>query len=301
MIEDTAARSRQHVATGRPVIAARRGETVDETRSGSSAFENARRCWDPHVRALLAFESGDENASITVLDDLGDVESYPAAWFFRSEEELPALEVRALELCRGGVLDVGAGAGCHSLVLQQRGHSVCAVEILPEMIELLRRRDVRDARTGSVFHPPAGRWDTVLMLMNGWGLPGTLAGLERFLFDVDRLVAPGGQIIADSTDMRHLASDTSTHGDTRPPLREDGRYVGEIQFQLEFAGRRGDPFSQLYVDPDTLTALARQAGWKVEIVERGEHGHFLSRLRRSGEGTPADVPSGTWTRRERTR
>jgi SAM-dependent methyltransferase len=250
-----------------------------------------RTCWEPHARALLAFEQGDTDASILVVDDLGDSDSLPASWFFRDEHDLPPLERRALDFCRGRVLDLGAGAGCHTLALQKRGHPVCAVEILPELVELLRRRGVSDARAGSVFGAPAGPWDTVLMLMNGWGLPETLAGLDRFLTGVGRLVSPGGRIVADSTDMRRFAAGWRMEGETRLAIREDGRYVGEIQFQLEFAGRRGDPFSQLYVDPDTLSAMAGPAGWEVEIVDRGDNGAFLSVLRRSGGRERSGVPS----------
>ncbi|MBT8479844.1 MAG: methyltransferase domain-containing protein [Gemmatimonadetes bacterium] len=250
-----------------------------------------RACWEPHARALLAFAAGQADAQLLVVDDLGDSDVLPAQWFFRGVEAFPALERLALDLCEGRVLDLGAGAGCHSLVLQERGHPVCAVEILPELVDLLRRRGIRDARGGSVFQPPAGRWDTLLMLMNGWGLPETLAGLERFLGEADRLVTPGGRIIADSTDMRRFAAGWRSEAGTRLALREDGRYVGEIQFQLEFAGGRGAPFSQLYVDPDTLSAVAERAGWNVEIAARGENGAFLSVLHRSGEGAPSGLPS----------
>ena len=250
-----------------------------------------RACWEPHALALLAFERGERDASILVVDDLGDTDALPASWFFRGEEEFPSLERQALDLCVGKVLDLGAGAGCHALVLQERGQPVCAVEILPELVDLLHRREVADARVGSVFAPPVGQWDTVLMLMNGWGLPETLSGLERFFAVADRLVAPGGRIVADSTDMRPFATGWRSEGGTRLALREDGRYVGEIQFQLEFAGRRGDPFSQLYVDPDTLSVIAGRAGWNVEIVGRGESGAFLSVLRRSGGQVESGVPS----------
>jgi SAM-dependent methyltransferase len=261
-----------------------------EGQPGHEPTASVRACWEPHALALLAFERGQRDASILVIDDLGDTDVLPARWFFRDEEAFPALERRALDLCVGRVLDLGAGAGCHALVLQEREHPVCAVEILPELVDLLHRRDVADARTGSVFAPPAGQWDTVLMLMNGWGLPETLSGLARFLEGVDHVVAPGGRIIADSTDMRRFASGWRSEGGIQLALREDGRYVGEIQFQLEFAGRRGDPFSQLYVDPDTLSALAERAGWSVEIVDRGENGAFLSVLRRSGGQVQSSVP-----------
>ena len=255
------------------------------------AMAGVRACWEPHALALLSFERGQRDASILVVDDLGDTDALPARWFFRGEEEFPSLERLALDMCVGGVLDLGAGAGCHALVLQERGHPVCAVELLPELVDLLHRREVTDARTGSVFAPPPGQWDTVLMLMNGWGLPETLAGLERFFTVVDRLVAPGGRIIADSTDMRRFATGWRSEGGMRLALREDGRYVGEVQFQLEFGGLRGDPFSQLFVDPDTLSVIAGRAGWNVEIVGRGENGAFLSILSRSGGQVESGVPS----------
>lgn len=262
-----------------------------DTGPAYEATSEVRACWAPHAAALLAYDRGETEASIVVVDDLGDTDALSAAHFFRSESDLPPVEREALALCEGRVLDFGAGAGCHALVLQERGHSVCAVEILPELVELLSRRGVLDARPGSVFHPPAGRWDTVLMLMNGWGLPETLAGLERFLVSAERLIAPDGQMIADSTDVRRFAADWRVENGHRFALRDDGRYVGEIQFQLEYDGRRGDPFTQLYVDPDTLRVLGARTGWEVEIVASGQNGEYLSRLRRSGEHGAVGLPS----------
>jgi SAM-dependent methyltransferase len=225
----------------------------------------------------LAYESGDTAAEIQVTDDLGDTDALPVAYFFRTEDELPPMERRALALCRGRVLDLGAGAGAHALTLQARGLDVTAVEILPELVDLMTRRGVRDGRPGSVFHPPEGRWDTILMLMNGLGLPETLAGLERFLTGAEELLEPGGQILADSTDMRPFATGRDPGG-TDLPIRDDGRYVGEIQFQLTYGDRVGEPFSQLYVDPDTLSAVAARYGWRTEIVDTGAHGGYLARL-----------------------
>lgn len=242
----------------------------------------AKERWDPYLQGLLAFEAGDERATITVIDDMGDVDALPAARLFRSEAEMPGLERIALDLCRGRVLDLGAGAGSHALALQARGHPVTAVEVLPELVDLLQRRGVEDAREGSLFDPFDGEWDTVLMLMNGWGLTGTLPGLERFLAGAERLLAPGGVIVADSTDMRPWAVETPGAEADVQACRDDGRYVGEVQFQLQFDGRRGHPFSFLYVDPETLEAVAGRTGWRVDIAGRGANGAYLSVLGRSG-------------------
>jgi SAM-dependent methyltransferase len=123
----------------------------------------------------------------------------------------------------------------------------------------------------------AGAFDTVLMMMNGIGLAETLSGLQRFFREAGRLLRPGGQIIADSTDVRvRMDPEAARTGILRRP---DGRYIGELHFQLEFEGRKGDPFRQLYVDSQTLGRYARRAGWSCEIVlPPDEYGHYLARL-----------------------
>lgn len=228
--------------------------------------------WVLHGRSLWDYFSGDTGAVITVHSDLGEHDEEPVAGWFRTPGTSWAPERTALELCRGRVLDVGAGTGLHSLVLQERGLSVCAIDFVPEAVEIMRRRGVRDARHAELFSfEPAAPFDTVLMFANGVGLCETLAGLDRFLRWAPRLLTPGGQILMDSTDVRGQAGRT---------WREDGRYIGEIEFQLEYRGEMGAPFLQLYVDSDTLTEHARPAGWSVSIVAR-EGQSYLAQLVRT--------------------
>jgi SAM-dependent methyltransferase len=232
--------------------------------------------WQPHEAAMLAFHRGDQGATIVVYDDF-ERDEVPVSYFFRGPEQFPPVEQIALQLCRGRVLDVGAGSGCHSLALQERGIEVTAIEVLPGLVDILRERGVRDARMASWQNLEAEPFDTVLLLMNGLGLAETLIGLRRFLGEIRRLLRPGGQILADSTDVRSRMDPAAGRGGT--VMRSDGRYIGELHLQLEFQGRKGDPFPQLYVDPETLTRYAEGEGWSCEIVSpRDKYGNYLARL-----------------------
>jgi SAM-dependent methyltransferase len=233
--------------------------------------------WRPYEAAMCAYHRGQHDVTIVVYDDYERDEA-PLSYFFREPEQFPPLERMALEHCRGRTLDVGAGSGCHSLELQRWGLPVTAIEVSPALVNILRQRGVRDARQATWMDLEIDEpFDTVLMMMNGLGLAETLAGLDGFFRDARRLVKPDGQVLADSTDVRvRMDPDAARTGRLRRP---DGRYIGELHFQLEFEGRKGPPFGQLYVDPETLHRRALASGWGCEILrEPDEYGHYLVRL-----------------------
>lgn len=232
--------------------------------------------WQPHAAAMEAYFRGKHDAVLVVYDDF-ERDEVPVSYFFRGPAQFPPLEQLALELCRGRVLDVGAGSGCHSLALQERGFEVTAIEILPPLVRVLKERGVRDVREATWMDVEAEPFDTVFMMMNGLGLTETLAGLRRFFSEARRLVRRGGQVLADSTDVRARLDVEA--GRTGALERPDGRYVGELHFQIEYEGRKGDPFPQLYVDANTLIRCAREEDWRCDIVrEPDEYGHYLARL-----------------------
>jgi len=226
--------------------------------------------WAPHGAALRDFLAGDLDAEVIVRAEDGEEERTPARVFFREPGEFSALDEAALDLCRGRVLDVGAGAGCHSLVLQARGLSVTALDVSPAAVEVMRRRGVRDVRCGDVFAFAGERFDTLLILMNGIGLVGTLDGLDRFLRDVPRLVADGGQVLLDSFDPGP------------PDAERPHAYAGEMRFQLEYRGVRGAYYDFVFLDFETLGRRADRAGWCCESIWQEDEGHYLARLTRRG-------------------
>jgi len=262
-----------------------RGEGLEDEVGGAGKRDSLDRVssWAPLTAALRAFQAGDTGAVVMVRDSLGNREPLPASYFFRTMEErdedpLLQLEWAALDACRGHVLDIGAGAGAHALALQGRGVEVTALESDPGLVELLLTRGVRKVVEGTPESLAGGeRYDTLLLLMNGWGLAGTLAELPGFLDELAAILAPGGQVLADSTDLRPLMD---PEGEEDWSTAEE-EYPGDIGYRMEFGALKGEPYTFLFVDPDALQRVAKEGGWEVEILARNDEAGYLTRLTRT--------------------
>ena len=232
--------------------------------------------WIQHGIALLDFYNGDTSAEIIVHGDDGETEVVPVRVFFRGPSDFSALEEAALDLCRGRVLDAGAGTGCHSLVLQEQSLSVCAIDIAPEAVEIMGKHGVKDARCAHLFSFEDEPFDMILMMMNGIGVVGDLSGLDHFLEEVHRLLKPDGQILLDSYDP-DWTDDPEEMGTPAVGVHVS-RYIGEMRFRLEYKGRKGPPLEWLFVDSKILAERAGKAGWSCDVIWQEEEGHYLARL-----------------------
>lgn len=219
---------------------------------------------DPLEKAWLDYYLSPSNAELILDLSDGSRDHCPVKEFFRDPQAFDSQDCLALELCQGQVLDVGAGCGCHSLYLQSQGISVCALDRSPIAIWIMAQRGVQCLYHADIFSFTGPRFDTLLLLMNGIGLVGSLGGLRRFLHLCHRWVGPQGQILMDSTDL----------GSSSSP----GSYPGELMFTVEYQGQRGDPFPWLFVDADTLEQIAWQQGWRTQVIYLGPEGQYLARL-----------------------
>lgn len=235
--------------------------------------------WTPLGAALLDYHNGDAAAEIVVSSDLWEDEPVPVAAFYRpSKTRLPALEHSALEHCRGRVLDLGAGAGRHAIELERVGHEVVAVDPLPQAVRIMRDRGVRDARCGSIDAVQGEAFDTVLMLMHGIGIAGTVRGLGALLQALDELLATDGRIVFDSADLEAVLRRESPR--LLADLTDPHRYIGEVSFGLRYRDCAGPMYPWLFIDPEQLGILAGAAGFDTTIVARGDRGAYLAVLER---------------------
>ncbi|WP_210515962.1 class I SAM-dependent methyltransferase [Hymenobacter terricola] len=227
--------------------------------------------------ALLAYHHGDPEATLTVHCNVADDEPLPAAYFFRTLLLMPELERLALDESRGRVLDLGAGAGCHSLELQSRGFDVKAVDVSAGAAQVMSERGVHVVARHDLFAPLAPTelpYDTILLLMNGLGLAGTLDGLDKFLAHARTLLAPDGQILATSSDVRYLYEDE----DGALRINLNGPYYGEVTYSLSYAGHTGASFPWLFIDAALLNDAAETAGYTAEFLGEDDDEQYLVRL-----------------------
>ncbi|RYY15363.1 MAG: class I SAM-dependent methyltransferase, partial [Chitinophagaceae bacterium] len=207
--------------------------------------------------------------TLWVHNSYDEPEEMPVDIYFRDENEMPELELKALEICRGKVLDVGAGVGSHALILQKRGYDITAIDISAAAVAIMKQRGLKNALEGNILSLNEGKYDTLLFMMNGIGLTGSIPGLKSFLKQVKQLLNPGGQLVFDSSDLSYLYQEVAF------PLNG---YYGEVSFRYEYKSVKGNWFKWIYVDQQTLKTIATALGWDVAIVFEDDQDQYLARL-----------------------
>lgn len=91
-------------------------------------------------RMLADYLAGDHDACVAVASSVLDMDRMAGRTMFRSLSQMSEMERLGLDACLGRVLDVGAGSGCHSLVLQERGLDVTAMDISPGCVAVMASR-----------------------------------------------------------------------------------------------------------------------------------------------------------------
>lgn len=240
--------------------------------------------------AILDYQESGRAGKLRVLSSMFEEDEMPVSHLFRSFYDMPKLEQKALMLAKGKILDVGAGAGCHTLALQETGHEVKAIDISPLSCEAMKLRGIKDVECINIFDKHLSTaYDTILLLMNGTGIAGKVANLPTLFDRLKSLINPNGQILIDSSDLKYIYEneDGSFDIDLNAP------YYGEVDYQMVYDGiqkkdqqgnvqkaiiRQGDSFDWLYVDFALLKSIAENCGLHCELVAEGEHYDYLAKI-----------------------
>ncbi|MBE7175095.1 MAG: class I SAM-dependent methyltransferase [Mucilaginibacter polytrichastri] len=223
---------------------------------------------DVFGEALSDFYEKKSREKLWLHNSYGEPEEMPVSVFFRPEKDMPDLEQYALDLCRGTILDIGAGVGSHALALQ-KNFDVTALEINPQACAIMKKRGVKKALCDDVFDYTGERFETLLMLMNGIGLCGNIEGFRRFLAHARNLLLPGGQLLFDSSDITYLYEDLP---------KPANRYFGEIAYRYEYRKHSGEWFNWLYLDQEMLFSLLKTERWDGQVIYEDDNAQYLARI-----------------------
>ena len=230
-------------------------------------------------KAILDFQTNNSPEDLITETSISEEDEMSVEYLFRTYNEMPKLEQKALQLAKGKILDVGCGAGSHSLYLQnERNLEVYSIDISPNAIEACHLRGLKNTHVQNILEMdsdnPENKFDTILLLMNGTGIFGTLKETTPFLQKLKSLLNPDGQILIDSSDIIYMFDNDEDGGKWIP----SNGYYGELTFTIRYKNEKEDEFPWLYLDYNTLQNAAFANGLKSDLILEGEHYDYLAKL-----------------------
>ncbi len=228
---------------------------------------------DPLGKAIDDFHNNSNLENIVVQSDLCEDDIIAIDYLFRNYNDMPPIEKKALSLCEGEILDVGAGAGCHTKWLLENKKKVFAIDNSKGSIDYLKSQNFPCEHI-DFLHVKNKKYDTILLLMNGLGIAQKMSLLKPFLLHAKSILNTNGQIICDSTDIRYLYEDEE--GGTWFDLNSE--YYGEMQFKMTYRSTESDWFSWLYIDFNSLDKICQEIGLKAEKIIDSENDHYLAKI-----------------------
>jgi SAM-dependent methyltransferase len=224
--------------------------------------------------ALLDYFNGNKSGNLITETSISEEDELPLSYFFRSYSDMPSLEQKALDLATGKVLDVGCGAGSHALYLQEKGHNATAIDTSEGAVKIAKLRGVKEVRQTELLQLTSEKFDTILLLMNGTGIFQKIEFISIYLQHLKSLMASGGQILIDSSDLKYMYDEGEDGGIWIP----SDAYYGELEFTVKYTDLGSETFNWLYLDERIFESACHANQLTFEVISRGENYDYLARI-----------------------
>jgi len=223
-----------------------------------------KRAEDAFGRMLWAYYNGQRVFEIDERDD-GYIEaSTSPKLYFSDYEDWPQHEKKAMEYVKGRVLDIGCGAGRHSLYLQKKGLDVLGIDNSPLAIKVCKLRGLKKAKIMSIedidFKPKS--FDTIIMMGNNFGLFGSFQKARSLLKRFHKITSDDGLIVAETRDP--YKTDNPAHLEYHELNRKRGRMGGQVRIRVRFEKYATPWFDYLFVSKEEMDEILKGTGWKVK-------------------------------------
>ena len=196
--------------------------------------------------------------------------------YFSNYKDWPLIEKEAMEFVKGRVLDIGCGAGRHSLYLQEKGFDVLAIDNSPLAIRICKLRGVKNAEEVSIEEVSGemGTFDTILLLGNNFGLFGGFEKARILLRKFHRMTSHDALIITETRDPYKTSN--PDHLEYQEFNRKRGRMSGQLRIRIRFKKYTTPWFDYLLVSKDEMETILQDTGWKVKGYMDSERSNYVA-------------------------
>lgn len=236
---------------------------------------------DAFGQALCSAYKGDEVFEVLERDD-GFVDSMSTKGYFSDYEAWSPIEQKAMQFVKGRVLDVGCGAGRHSLHLQEKGFDVVGIDISPLAVKVCRLRGLKKTRVMPIEATDfeQGSFDTVIMMGNNFGLFGSFEKARRLLKKFRRITYEDALIIASSRDPYQTGNPAHLH--YHRLNKKKGRMSGQVRIRIRYEKYIGKWFDYLMVSREEMKQILIETGWEITEFLNSEGPHYIAAITKIG-------------------
>jgi len=181
-----------------------------------------------------------------------------------------------LEFVKGKIIDIGCGAGRHSLHLQENGFEILAIDNSPLAIKICKLRGIRNAVVSSIeeISRELGLFDTILMMGNNFGLFGSLEKGKLLLRRFYEMTSSEALIIAESRDPYNTTN--PNHIEYQKKNQQRGRMSGQLRIRIRFKKFTTPWFDYLLVSKDEMENILQDTGWKIKQYIDSEMSNYIA-------------------------
>jgi len=220
---------------------------------------------DAHGRLIYDYFKGRPLGVEIVERDDGFVNSGAGGAYISQYNDWPARERSAIRFAKGKVLDIGCGGGRHSLFLQEKGLDVTGVDVSPLAVQVCRARGLKDVRLISIddVGPSMGKFDTILMLGNNFGLFSSRNKARILLRRFLNMTNPEAKIIAESLDIYKRPVEPAHHRYHRLNIKH-GRMPGQVKIRIRYRDLATPWFDYLLASKKEMKQILTGTGWRAK-------------------------------------
>lgn len=191
-------------------------------------------------------------------------------------EDWPMHQKKAMSYVQGRVLDIGCGAGRHALYLQEEGFDAFGIDTSPLAVEVCKLRGLKKVETmsideidsdtgfdtGSELGSEPGRFGTILMMGNNFGLFGSFERAKQLLEKFYQITESNAKIIAESTDPYN--STDPSYMQYLKFNKKRGRMPGQLRIRIRYGSYMTPWFDYLLVSKAEMKKILKGSGWKIK-------------------------------------